>query len=433
MDLSLSSQATLRAALARGPLAAAEAIRIAVSLCDLLAAGHDPDRDVRPDTLRVEADGVRLTPASTDGPREPYVAPERRRGWSAGDARSDVFLVGTILYEMLVGRTPTGQFPWPGQVEAAVGWIDPVIVRCLADDPAARYPSVAHLRADLLARRPTAAAAPELAAVFAKSKGPSTAVFGGIGLVVLRVAWMAAKVWIIVDRDAHQAAASAAAPRHAVSVATVVPEPVVFAPTVQPYAPPPPPPDPAEVDAMDERLARQAAAMSQAHHPPPRPHVIVPVDPQLSAGSNTPMVGAMGGGPFRKVGQGDRPLLGIAYSLGEWGRQGCLRTVDPLYGTGDDVYTVGRKSGTVVARRGYAVAGVVVQADDTNVLAFAVVFMARRDGHLVTTDQYTSDWVGFPTGDDGALRLGCDGRAVLGLTGRQGMNLAALGLVVGSR
>ncbi|MCH1865098.1 serine/threonine-protein kinase [Nocardioides sp. CFH 31398] len=93
-----------------------------------------------------------------------YLAPERARGAPATPA-SDVYAAGCLLWACLTGSAPYGgdsdlevamahqQAPVP-----QLGWdddlgraLDHVLRRCLAKDPADRYPDAASLRADLLA------------------------------------------------------------------------------------------------------------------------------------------------------------------------------------------------------------------------------------------------------------------------------------------
>ncbi len=97
-----------------------------------------------------------------------YMSPEQARGDRVKlDARSDVFLVGSLLYELITRRPPytssdrtetlslaaSGSFPSPRKV--AKDGVVPVelermILRAMSKAPADRYPTVAALREDLV-------------------------------------------------------------------------------------------------------------------------------------------------------------------------------------------------------------------------------------------------------------------------------------------
>jgi serine/threonine-protein kinase len=93
-----------------------------------------------------------------------YVSPEQVEDAGTADARSDVYSLGCVLFEMVLGRwvfqaQGTAQFihkivreppPAPRSIDPSVPeGIERVILRCLQKDPAARYPSMAALAADL--------------------------------------------------------------------------------------------------------------------------------------------------------------------------------------------------------------------------------------------------------------------------------------------
>ena len=125
--------ATLREALADGALPPSKAVDIARQLASGLAAAHAKGiahRDIKPENLFLTPDGrvkildfglaklnedaggggsMTRSPAAT----EPgvvlgtvnYMSPEQVRGQTA-DARSDIFSVGVVLFEMLTGARP---------------------------------------------------------------------------------------------------------------------------------------------------------------------------------------------------------------------------------------------------------------------------------------------------------------------------------------
>ncbi len=94
-----------------------------------------------------------------------YMAPERFGGQVA-DGRGDIYALGVILYEVLTGAQPfaTASFSDAASLHARLALVPPrelrpelpptieaIVLRCLANDPAARYASAAALAADLRA------------------------------------------------------------------------------------------------------------------------------------------------------------------------------------------------------------------------------------------------------------------------------------------
>lgn len=113
----------------RGRLPAQDAARIAAQIASALAAAHRAGivhRDIKPANVMLDEDGTvkvldfgiaraaagtSITQTAIVLGSAPYLAPEVSQGESA-DARSDIYSLGCVLYELLTGSPPfTGELP----------------------------------------------------------------------------------------------------------------------------------------------------------------------------------------------------------------------------------------------------------------------------------------------------------------------------------
>jgi len=174
----------------RGPLPAQEAAQIVLAILSALEAFHKRGiihRDLKPANIVLSTAGTKLLDfgiakqISLNSPEEAaatlsdatvpgiflgtprYASPEQFRGQPV-DGRSDLFSVGTILYEML-----TGQTPFPGKTfgeiahsvmhgsppalsgSPAISALGRIVHRALAREPNDRYPNAESMAADLRA------------------------------------------------------------------------------------------------------------------------------------------------------------------------------------------------------------------------------------------------------------------------------------------
>jgi eukaryotic-like serine/threonine-protein kinase len=173
---------TIATTLARGPLPIEEAIEYAVQTADALVAANQAGlvhRDLKPANLIVTQGGrikildfgvakSAVADVTIEGATRgtlAYMSPEQTRG-EAVDARTDLWALGVVLYEMLTGVRPFASrdealliHQIRHEVPAPVAGLRPevpealarIVERCLQKDPDERYPTAEALRADLRA------------------------------------------------------------------------------------------------------------------------------------------------------------------------------------------------------------------------------------------------------------------------------------------
>jgi tetratricopeptide (TPR) repeat protein len=153
---------TIAARLKRGPLPLEEAIRYAGQIAAALQAAHAKGiihRDLKPSNIMLTSTGAKVLDfglASLEGDQTltgermimgtpAYMAPEQRVGKPA-DARTDIYALGWVLYEMLTGeRAAIPRRPIrPRKLEQ-------IVKRCLEEDPGRRWQSAAELQRELAA------------------------------------------------------------------------------------------------------------------------------------------------------------------------------------------------------------------------------------------------------------------------------------------
>src|SRR5256714_2220259 len=189
---------TLRARMKRGGMTLREALNVAVQVAEALTAAHEAGivhRDVKPENIMLRKDGyvkvldfglaklaeqrgevvdtqaptlakIETDPGTVMGAMQ-YMSPEQARGKEV-DARTDIFSLGVVLYEMVAGRAPfegetrsdllvalLSQEPshFSSFVEEVPAELERIVRKALRKDRDERYQTVKDMALDLKSLR----------------------------------------------------------------------------------------------------------------------------------------------------------------------------------------------------------------------------------------------------------------------------------------
>ncbi|MBF8377615.1 Stk1 family PASTA domain-containing Ser/Thr kinase [Alicyclobacillus mali] len=167
----------------RAPLPVEEVIRISRQICSALQHAHElhvVHRDIKPHNILMTKSGqvkvadfgiARAATGQTIAHRQAttvlgsvhYFSPEQARGGPT-DAKSDIYSLGVVMYEMLTGKLPfegdspvsvalkhlREPFVEPRQLNRDIPQsVENIVLRCLVKEPEGRYPDMAAVMADL--------------------------------------------------------------------------------------------------------------------------------------------------------------------------------------------------------------------------------------------------------------------------------------------
>ncbi len=172
---------SLQERLARGSLPVPEAVEIAIQVAEALDYAHSRGiihRDIKPANIMFDgegravvtdfgiakaADGTMMTATGIALGTPAYMSPEQVKG-NPIDGRADLYSLGVVLYEMVCGRPPfvgenalsvamrhVSEPPMPPRAMCAElpEWLQSIILKALAKEPADRFGSAGEMAAAL--------------------------------------------------------------------------------------------------------------------------------------------------------------------------------------------------------------------------------------------------------------------------------------------
>jgi hypothetical protein len=157
----------LKRMMARGRIPLKTASELFAGMCEAVAHVHSRGvihRNLKPSNVLINPDGSPVVSdfsiARAVRPERTlvkqvlgaiaYQAPEQRFTSQKPSQREDVYALGAIFYEMLMGFPPLGKFPWPVDVQPDFPEaLQSVLQKCLALEPGRRFEHASRLRSEL--------------------------------------------------------------------------------------------------------------------------------------------------------------------------------------------------------------------------------------------------------------------------------------------
>ena len=134
-------------------------------------------------------------------------------------------------------------------------------------------------------------------------------------------------------------------------------------------------------------------------------------------------IGAGHGADWTKVSPEGKPMVGLRVELAVWAGKAIFRRVDPAFER-----TEQNNSTVTMAKEGYVVAAMHVSATEfANAVRFT--YAKYENGKLNMNDTYTGPWLGKIEQGNKITKLGGTGAPVIGIFGKNGMNIHGMGLV----
>ncbi|MFN0006627.1 MAG: protein kinase domain-containing protein [Planctomycetota bacterium] len=160
----------LRHLMRQGLLEPKQALTIACELCQALQYAHDEGvvhRDIKPENVLLDTRGrvkiadfglAKLVHPGADGflsradqvmGTPHYMAPEQLERPRDVDHRADIFSLGVVLYEMLTGSLPRGNFEPPSRRVHVDVRLDEIVLKALEREPERRYQQALEVKTDV--------------------------------------------------------------------------------------------------------------------------------------------------------------------------------------------------------------------------------------------------------------------------------------------